>query len=69
MILVTGATGTVGRALLPQLLERGEEVRVLVRDPRRLGRLRVEVRIVLGDLADLADPRVDPPGACAGWTP
>jgi len=58
MILVTGATGTVGRALLPLLLERGEEVRVLVRDPRRLGRLRVEVRIVLGDLADLADPRV-----------
>lgn len=58
MILVTGATGTVGRELLPLLLERGEEVRVLVRDPRRLGRLRVEVRIVLGDLSDLSDPRV-----------
>jgi uncharacterized protein YbjT (DUF2867 family) len=58
MILVTGATGTVGSALLPRLLERDEEVRVLVRDPRGLGRLRVEVRIVLGDLADLADPRV-----------
>ena len=50
MILVTGATGTVGRALLPHLLERGDDVRVLVRDPRRLGRLRVEVRIALGDL-------------------
>jgi NADH dehydrogenase len=58
MILVTGATGTVGRALLPKLLESGEEVRVLVRDPRGLGRLRVEVRIVLGDLVELADPRV-----------
>jgi uncharacterized protein YbjT (DUF2867 family) len=58
VILVTGATGTVGRELLPQLLERGEDVRALVRDPRGLGRLRVEVRIVLGDLADLADPRV-----------
>jgi uncharacterized protein YbjT (DUF2867 family) len=58
MILVTGATGTVGRALLPKLLERGEEVRVLVRDPRKLGRLRVEVRIALGDLTELADPRV-----------
>jgi uncharacterized protein YbjT (DUF2867 family) len=58
MILVTGATGTVGSALLPKLLERDEEVRVLVRDPRGLGRLRVEVRIVLGDLADLSDPRV-----------
>jgi NADH dehydrogenase len=58
MILVTGATGTVGGALVPKLLERGEDVRVLVRDPRGLGRLRVEVRIVLGDLIELADPRV-----------
>jgi uncharacterized protein YbjT (DUF2867 family) len=58
MILVTGATGTVGRALVPKLLERGDEVRVLVRDPRKLGRLRVEVRIALGSLTDLADPRV-----------
>jgi uncharacterized protein YbjT (DUF2867 family) len=58
MILVTGATGTVGRALVPKLLERGDDVRVLVRDPRKLGRLRVEVRIALGDLTELADPRV-----------
>lgn len=58
MILVTGATGTVGQALLPKLLEGGEDVRVLVRDPRGLGRLRVEVRIALGDLGELADPRV-----------
>jgi uncharacterized protein YbjT (DUF2867 family) len=55
VILLTGASGTVGKALLPQLLERGEEVRVLVRDPRRLGRHRVEVRLALGDLADLED--------------
>src|SRR5215207_5791022 len=58
MILVTGATGTVGAALLPKLLERGDEVRVLVRDPRGLGRMRVEVRLTLGDLVDLGDPRV-----------
>jgi uncharacterized protein YbjT (DUF2867 family) len=58
MILVTGATGTVGRALVPKLLADGHEVRVLVRDPRRLGRLRVEVRIALGDLAELHDARV-----------
>ncbi len=58
MILVTGATGTVGQALVPKLLERGDEVRVLVRDPRKLGRLRVEVRIALGDLIELGDPRV-----------
>ncbi len=58
MILVTGATGTVGQALVPKLLERGDDVRVLVRDPRKLGRLRVEVRIALGDLTELGDPRV-----------
>ena len=58
MILVTGATGTVGMALLPKLIERGDDVRVLVRDPRGLGRLRVEVRLALGDLVELSDPRV-----------
>ncbi len=58
MILLTGATGTVGKALLPLLLERGEEVRVLVRDPRRLGRMRVDVQLALGDLAGLGDPHL-----------
>jgi len=58
VILLTGATGTVGGALLPKLLERGEEVRVLVRDARRLGRHRVDVRITLGDLAELRDPHL-----------
>ena len=52
MILLTGATGTVGSALLPQLLARPEPVRCLVRDPRRLGDQRVRVQIALGDLAD-----------------
>ena len=58
MILLTGATGTVGKALLPLLLERGEEVRVLVRDPRRLGRMRVDVQLALGGLAGLGDPHL-----------
>lgn len=35
-ILVTGATGYVGGRLIPELLGRGHEVRVLVRDPRRV---------------------------------
>ncbi|MGH2925166.1 MAG: NAD(P)H-binding protein [Solirubrobacterales bacterium] len=55
MILLTGASGTVGRALLPLLLESGHDVRALVRDPRGLGRHRVEVQIALGDLARLGD--------------
>lgn len=58
MILVTGATGTVGRALVPRLLGDGHDVRVLVRDPKGLGRLRVEVRLALGDLAELDDRRI-----------
>jgi NADH dehydrogenase len=51
VILLTGATGLVGSALLPRLLEAGQEVRCLVRDPRRLGPNRVRVNITLGDLA------------------
>ncbi len=58
MILLTGATGTVGKALLPQLIETGEELRALVRDPRGLGRHRVDVRITLGDLAEMGDPKI-----------
>lgn len=36
LILVTGATGYVGRRLVPHLLEEGYRVRCLVRDPNRL---------------------------------
>jgi uncharacterized protein YbjT (DUF2867 family) len=52
MILLTGATGTVGSALLRRLTGRGETVRCLVRSPRHLGEQRVRVQIALGDLAD-----------------
>ncbi len=52
MLLLTGATGTVGSALLSRLTARRTPVRCLVRDPRRLGSERVRVQIALGDLAD-----------------
>jgi len=52
VLLLTGATGLVGRALLRRLTVAGEPVRCLVRDPRRLGSERVRVQIALGDLAD-----------------
>ncbi|HWH45452.1 MAG TPA: NAD(P)H-binding protein [Thermoleophilaceae bacterium] len=51
MILLTGATGTVGSALLRRLTAAGRPVRCLVRDPKRLGPERVRVQIVLGDLS------------------
>ena len=52
MLLLTGATGLIGSALLPRLTAAGTPVRCLVRDPRRLGPERVRVQIALGDLAD-----------------
>ena len=52
MLLLTGATGLVGSALLRRLVGEGTQVRCLVRDPRRLGAQRVRVQIALGDLAD-----------------
>ncbi len=52
VLLLTGATGLVGRAVLRRLTASGEPVRCLVRDPRRLGPDRVRVQIALGDLAD-----------------
>jgi NADH dehydrogenase len=52
MLLLTGATGLVGSALLRRLVTEGQQVRCLVRDPRRLGAQRVRVQIALGDLTD-----------------
>jgi len=57
MILLTGATGTVGSAVLRRLTATGEPVRCLVRDPRRLREQRVRVQIALGDLAHPASFR------------
>jgi uncharacterized protein YbjT (DUF2867 family) len=52
VLLLTGATGLIGSALLPRLTGAGHPVRCLVRDPRRLGDERVRVQIALGDLSD-----------------
>lgn len=52
MLLLTGATGTIGLPVLRRLTAAGVPVRCLVREPRRLGPQRVKVQIALGDLAD-----------------
>jgi uncharacterized protein YbjT (DUF2867 family) len=49
IILVTGATGKVGRPLVEALLAGGHRVRALTRDPRRAG-LPAGVEVVAGDL-------------------
>ncbi|GAA4531441.1 NmrA family NAD(P)-binding protein [Nonomuraea ferruginea] len=50
-ILVTGATGNVGRPLVERLLAAGHRVRALTRDPARAN-LPEGARAVAGDLAD-----------------
>jgi uncharacterized protein YbjT (DUF2867 family) len=57
VILLTGATGNLGSALLRRLTMSGARVRCLVRDPRRLGPERVRVQIALGDLSEPASFR------------
>jgi (4-alkanoyl-5-oxo-2,5-dihydrofuran-3-yl)methyl phosphate reductase len=53
MILVTGATGTVGREVVAQLLASGQQVRALTRNPaegQSKARFDARVEIVGGDL-------------------
>lgn len=53
MILVTGATGTIGARLVAALLAEGAPVRALVRDPTRAERLLgPDVELVEGDFLD-----------------
>ena len=52
MILVTGATGKVGREVVRQLAAESVPVRAFVRDPARASNLRLPgVDVVVGDLA------------------
>ena len=51
-ILVTGATGTVGRIVIEQLVKRGADVRALVRDPSKAS-FPASVNVVQGDLLDV----------------
>ena len=50
-ILVTGATGNVGRNVVEQLVTRGADVRALVRDPAKAD-FPAGVEVVQGDLLD-----------------
>ncbi|WP_316177207.1 NmrA/HSCARG family protein [Bradyrhizobium sp. SZCCHNRI1009] len=60
-ILVTGATGNVGRRVVEQLVKRGADVRALVRDPAKAN-FPAGVQIAQGDLLDIDSLR----GALSG---
>src|SRR6478672_8602815 len=52
-VLVTGATGKVGHAISSALLDRGDQVRALVRDPKRAASvLPVGIEPIRGDVTD-----------------
>ncbi|SEB23594.1 NmrA family NAD(P)-binding protein [Variovorax sp. YR216] len=57
-ILVTGATGRLGRLLVPRLLARGAHVRALTREAGRAASLAADgAEVVVGDLGDGASLR------------
>ena len=55
-IFVTGATGTIGRQVVEQLVKRGADVRALVRDPAKAN-LPAGVALAQGDLLDVDSVR------------
>nr|WP_163502707.1 NmrA/HSCARG family protein [Halomonas socia] len=55
-ILVTGATGTVGRQVIQQLVSRGADIRALVRDPMAAN-LPDEVALAKGEMLDIDSMR------------
>ncbi|ONG50284.1 NmrA family transcriptional regulator [Pseudoroseomonas deserti] len=55
-ILVTGATGTIGRRVVDQLARRGAALRVLVRDPAK-ARFPAGVAVAQGEMLDIAAMR------------
>ena len=61
-ILITGATGNIGRQVVQQLVNRGADVRALVRDPAKAN-FPANVDVVQGDLLDVGALRLAFKGA------
>jgi uncharacterized protein YbjT (DUF2867 family) len=53
IVLVTGASGTIGRHLVSRLLDAGHDVRALTRNPEKAA-LPAAAQVVRGDLTDVA---------------
>src|SRR5260370_23755811 len=54
MILITGATGNIGRALAAELDAKGAKFRILTRDPARAAGLPQRAERAVGDLGEPA---------------
>lgn len=52
-ISILGSTGFVGKVLLRQALEKGFDVKTLVRNPEKLGDLREKVEFIQGDIFEI----------------
>jgi len=50
IVLVVGATGSIGRLVVDEALRQGYAVRALVRNPRTAGQLRPAAQVVIGDV-------------------
>lgn len=66
MILVTGATGTIGSDVVRQLAARGEKVRALTRDPAK-ARVPAVVEVVRGDFREPASLQAALEGVTAAF--
>jgi uncharacterized protein YbjT (DUF2867 family) len=63
-VLLTGASGSLGRHLLAELDGRGEHIRALMRNPTRASTLDTAPAEIT--VADLGDPNADLDDACRG---
>jgi putative NADH-flavin reductase len=50
-IAILGSTGFVGRILLEKALEKGFQIKTLVRNPEKLGNSKDKVEFILGDIS------------------
>jgi uncharacterized protein YbjT (DUF2867 family) len=50
IVLVVGATGSIGRLVVEEAIQQGHAVRALVRDARKARRLPPDVQVVVGDV-------------------
>lgn len=55
MILIAGGTGRLGTLVVHRLADRGLDVRVLTRDPRRAAHLDDRAQVVTGDVRDTTE--------------